>query len=321
MEVQSDRRMVLSVRSRLRGILSLRILIIACLVVLSCEGVWATTEFTCQTGQSCSVCHEDPEGGSTLTPKGQGFLEAGYSWDEEAMPSAWRHLVRLVVGFFHVVAAVMWFGAIFYVHLFIRPSSLTRGLPRRERVLGWVCIIVVAGTGTVLTLLRVHSLETFWTTTFGIVWLVKVGLFLVMLGIAAVTTTILHRRMVKAYEEAGKDPLALADGKEGRPAHIVFQGQLYDVSRSTLWTKGVHMGRHSAGADLTGAMADAPHGDEVLDRVNKLGKAVGRQRQGLPRASRIFVILSYVVLGCMLAILLCVAYWSWGPALVSTVGG
>jgi predicted heme/steroid binding protein/uncharacterized membrane protein len=237
------------------------------------------------------------------------------------MPSAWRHIVRLTVGFLHVLAAVVWFGAIFYVHLFIKPGSLTRGLPRRERVLGWICIIVVAATGAVLTLLRVHSLETFWNTTFGIVWMVKVALFLVMLAIAGVTTTILHRHMLKAYEEAGGDALAPADGKEGAPAHVVFQGELYDVSQSTLWANGVHMGRHFAGADLTDAMEEAPHGAEVLERVKKLGKAPAKHEKELPRASSIFVILSYVVLVCMLAILFCVAYWNWGPALVLFPGG
>ena len=28
----------------------------------------ATTEYSCQTGQACSYCHERPEGGGTLTP-------------------------------------------------------------------------------------------------------------------------------------------------------------------------------------------------------------------------------------------------------------
>ncbi len=138
-----------------------------------------------------------------------------------------------------------------------------------------------------------------------------------MLAIAAVATTTLHRRMRKAYEETTTDPLALADGKEGRPAHVGFQGQVYDVSQSRFWMQGVHMGRHFAGTDLTDAMADAPHGAEVFKRVNKIGKVQANHRKGLPRAGRIFVVLSYVVLGCMLAILFCVAYWNWGPALIT----
>lgn len=35
--------------------------------------VWATTEYTCLTGKSCSFCHENPNGGGILTSEGEDY--------------------------------------------------------------------------------------------------------------------------------------------------------------------------------------------------------------------------------------------------------
>ncbi len=85
-----------------------------------------------------------------------------------------------------------------------------------------------------------------------------------MLGIAAVVTTGLNKLMRAAREAA---EASISDGKQGRPVHFVYGGHLYDASESNQWAEGVHMGRHHAGADLSAAMADAPHDTGVLARV------------------------------------------------------
>jgi predicted heme/steroid binding protein len=61
------------------------------------------------------------------------------------------------------------------------------------------------------------------------------------------------------------------DGKEGRPAYIAFNGKIYDVSQSGLWDSGSHF-EHMAGMDLTEIFKDAPHGEEVLERVPVVGE-------------------------------------------------
>jgi predicted heme/steroid binding protein/uncharacterized membrane protein len=68
------------------------------------------------------------------------------------------------------------------------------------------------------------------------------------------------------------EDLAQADGHEGRPAYVVVDGRVYDVGRSKKWSKGVHMRRHKAGADLTADIKSAPHGAEVLGNVDLLGE-------------------------------------------------
>ena len=64
------------------------------------------------------------------------------------------------------------------------------------------------------------------------------------------------------------------DGKGGKPAYIAYKGKVYDVSESSLWLDGDHLGMHQAGKDLTEDMELAPHGDEVLERAKLIGVLV-----------------------------------------------
>jgi predicted heme/steroid binding protein/uncharacterized membrane protein len=64
------------------------------------------------------------------------------------------------------------------------------------------------------------------------------------------------------------------DGKDGKPVYVAFEGSVYDVSGSLLWSEGRHMGLHSAGAELTGSIANAPHDREVLTRFPVVGELI-----------------------------------------------
>jgi predicted heme/steroid binding protein len=55
------------------------------------------------------------------------------------------------------------------------------------------------------------------------------------------------------------------DGKDGRPAYVVYEGVVYDVSESAMWDEGDHEGQHAAGHDLTAEHEDAPHDPYVTD--------------------------------------------------------
>jgi predicted heme/steroid binding protein/uncharacterized membrane protein len=72
-------------------------------------------------------------------------------------------------------------------------------------------------------------------------------------------------------DEYVREDLENHDGKEGRSAFAAVDGKIYDLSSSGLWKDGEHMGQHSAGQDLSEAIVGAPHGKEVLDRVEQIG--------------------------------------------------
>jgi predicted heme/steroid binding protein/uncharacterized membrane protein len=61
------------------------------------------------------------------------------------------------------------------------------------------------------------------------------------------------------------------NGKDEKPAYIAYKGHIYNVSKSKHWKNGTHMNSHMAGEDLTGAFYGAPHGEEVIERLEKVG--------------------------------------------------
>jgi predicted heme/steroid binding protein/uncharacterized membrane protein len=71
--------------------------------------------------------------------------------------------------------------------------------------------------------------------------------------------------------EMTSEELLSFNGKDGNPVYIAFQGKVYDVSKSPLWSKGLHMNRHPSGKDLSGEISAAPHGQEVFERYPQVG--------------------------------------------------
>lgn len=63
------------------------------------------------------------------------------------------------------------------------------------------------------------------------------------------------------------------NGRNGKPAYVGYKGKVYDVTESSQWLDGDHLG-HEAGQDLTDQMEIAPHSDEVMERMKKVGNLV-----------------------------------------------
>ena len=71
--------------------------------------------------------------------------------------------------------------------------------------------------------------------------------------------------------------LSSYNGKGGKPAYISFKGKVYDVTPSSQWLDGDHLG-HEAGQDLTDAMDIAPHGDEMLAKATPKEKKAAEDK-------------------------------------------
>jgi len=80
--------------------------------------------------------------------------------------------------------------------------------------------------------------------------------------------TVLGGSYMRKFTE---EELAQYDGRNGNPVYIGYKGKVYDVSNSFLWKGGRHQVFHSAGMDLTDALKQAPHGEEILKKFPIVG--------------------------------------------------
>lgn len=298
---------------------SIRLIILAAALLLVTAGhACATEEFARQTGKDCQSCHTNPLGGGELTAEGERFLSGLAASGTYRPMDALHKAGRLLAGYLHILAGVVWFGTIFYVHIILKPAYASKGLPRGELVLGWTCITVVGLTGVFLTYLRMPSPESFYATRFGVLLSVKILMYLMMAGTAALVTFVLGPRMKRRMEAVRKEggvytpgELHAFDGREGRPAFVAHNGVVYDLTGSRLWREGRHM-RHLAGGDMTEALGQAPHGPEKLEAFPRAGRlASGAQKPPPGRAKAVFYFVAYTNLALVFLILGVIALWRW----------
>ena len=68
-----------------------------------------------------------------------------------------------------------------------------------------------------------------------------------------------------------REELTLYNGKNGAPAYVAYKGKVYDASGSFQWENGRHRVLHNAGEDLTDALEQAPHSEDMLERLPMVG--------------------------------------------------
>ncbi len=281
----------------------------------------ATEQFAMKTGLPCAFCHENPSGGGTLTTAGQRYktMLSG----KIKPPSPVKDTARFIIGYLHILAGIIWFGAIFYVHIILKPAYAARGLPKGELALGWAGTIIVGVTGLFLTISVMPSFGAFFHSRFGILLSIKIFLYLIMASSAAIVTFVIGPRLkkrlaAKAAPAAGggnigftPETLSNFDGRDGRKACAAVNGIVYDLSESPLWKNGKHA-RHIAGMDLTTAIKQAPHGPEKLDNFPKAGVLnIPLPSNNKPRAA--FYLLAYTNLTAIFLVIAIIALWRWWP--------
>jgi predicted heme/steroid binding protein/uncharacterized membrane protein len=280
----------------------------------------ATPEYARQTGFECKQCHVDVIGGGPLTQEGKNFLQDMKLKGLYRPLTTAQHIVRLIIGYLHLVAAIVWFGTIMYVHILLKPAYASKGLPKGELRLGWLSMISLLITGTLLTIARIPSLEMFYTTRFGILLSIKIFLYLIMLSSAIVVTVFIGPRLRKqktltAALESGActlDGLCQFDGREGRPAYIAYKGIIYDVTTSRLWKNGSHVMKHAAGNDLTNILKTAPHGEDKILAMPQVGRLLTTgEKPKQPFHMRLFYFFAYMNLALVFIITFVIALWRW----------
>ncbi len=288
----------------------------------------ATPEFAQKTGLECTECHINPAGGRPLNERGNAYLKELQAKQHYKPLTSAQKIVRLLIGYLHMMAAITWFGAIIYVHLLLKPSYAAKGLPRGELRLGWISMVIVLITGTLLTIARMSSWQAFYTSRFGILLSIKILLFAIMFLSALIVTVFIGPRLraerkngtlliselkkLEASHFFSQDELAMFDGKEGRPAYVAYKGVVYDVSQSRLWKDGSHLRKHNAGLDMTDILKTAPHTEEKILAMPVAGNLIlTAEKPLLPFHVRLFYFFARMNLVFTFIIVFIVALWRW----------
>jgi predicted heme/steroid binding protein/uncharacterized membrane protein len=303
------------------GRLFTTIILTTYIILIAPPATFATPEYAKETGKECSVCHVDAIGGGGLTHAGEAYLEELKTKGLYRQLSLTQRVVRLLVGYLHMISAIIWFGTIMYVHILLKPAYASKGLPKGELRLGWLSMIVIIVTGTLLTIARMPSWGAFYTTRFGILLTIKICLFLIMLSSAVVVTLYIGPRLRKKLKsplaaimsrDMTPDQLGAYDGKEGRPACFAYKGLVYDVTSSRLWKNGMHLMKHAAGNDLTEMLKNAPHGEDKVLAMLQVGMLTAPDHKPRrPFHERLFYFFAYMNLVLVFVIVFVISLWRW----------
>ncbi|MBI5196355.1 MAG: CopD family protein [Nitrospirae bacterium] len=281
---------------------------------------FATEEYAEQTGRQCSECHIDAAGGGRLTKAGEDFINDLKIKGFYRPLKKSQKIVRFIIGYFHIMTGVVWFGTILYVHLILKPAYAAKGLPKGELILGWISIIIMAITGALLTIARIPSWEMLFHTRFGLLLMTKIFLFLIMASTAVIATFIIgpklrKRRQLEIQQDKQDltiEELSQCDGKDGRPACFAYKGIIYNVTNSKLWKDGSHLRKHSAGSNLTDVLKTAPHGEEKIFSLPQAGRLLSVM--GKPEKSiheKVFYFFAYMNLVLIFLVVFVIALWRW----------
>jgi predicted heme/steroid binding protein len=280
----------------------------------------ATPEYADQTKLECQTCHVEATGGK-LTKAGKDFREDLRIKGQYRPLSLFQRVIRLIIGYLHLLTAIAWFGTILYVHILLKPAYAAKGLPKGELILGWLGITLLTITGVPLTIARIPAWNAFTTTKFGILLSIKIILFAIMVSTAAIVTFIIgpklrKRRSQPMLEKRTKftlQDLSQFDGGEKRPAYIAYKERIYDVSSSKLWVEGNHVRKHLAGNDLTDALKTAPHGEEKVLQMPQVGELISSETKAQKAFhERVFYFMAYMNLVFVFLITFIIALWRWG---------
>lgn len=286
-----------------------------------------TEELAEKTGKSCKFCHLDPSGGGELTKAGKDFF-LKISTNSKDKPKKivqsgrkrFLHYVYFIAGYLHILTAILWFGTILYVHIVLKPSYASHGLPRGEVQIGLISMAIMAVTGTILSINRIPSISVLFETRFGILLMVKIFLFLVMVCSALYVILFIGPKLrIKREEDHFElkkdftvDDLMIFNGTEDRAAYIAYKDKIYDVTKSELWQNGTHFGKHHAGTDLTEMLKQAPHGEEKILAVPHIGKLLPTKTKKVwSRYEKSFYFIAYMNLALVFLITLILALWRW----------
>ncbi len=271
-----------------------RLAIVAALIALAPpmpDEAHATQIFADQTGKNCDYCHIGRPDNLEFTTDGNLFVQnyyrlpgVGDGASKTGLAAALERKIRHLLLAVHAAAAVALAGTAIFFGFVPRPLA-HEDLPQGERKFIWTSMGLAILCGGLLVPFVYQPEADFWHSTYG----TFLGLKIVLTNLLVLLMTarlIVARQTAGIRKEAGlflalphfslSQAFSPADlrhfnGRKGRRALIAYQGKVYDVTDARHWNDGIHMNKHAAGADLTGAIAAAPHGEAVLRAAKEVG--------------------------------------------------
>ncbi len=261
------------------------------LTPLLAEEARATQIFADQTGKNCDHCHVGRPDDLEFTADGNLFVQNYYQFPsivngpaKSGMGALVERSLRRLLLAVHAAAAVALAGAAIFFGFVARPLA-REDLPAAERKFLWVSMGLAIGCGVLLVPFVFVPGNDFWHSRYGTYLGLKIVLtnmlvLLVTIRLIVARQTAQRRKEAEAFlanpdfarfKVFSSGDLKLFNGRKGRRALIALKGKVYEVTGSGNWQNGLHLNKHSAGADLTGAIAAAPHGEAVLKAVKEVG--------------------------------------------------
>jgi copper transport protein len=141
------------------------------------------------TGLAIAVAWRVPAGRAGVGVAGLGA--AASMWVDVASSHAGAQapvVANLLIQWVHIVASAVWIGGLLMLILAVRgePSELKGAAVRRFSTTAGIAIVLVALTGTFRAVIEIGSIGQLFGTSFGVLVLVKVALFLVLAGLGAI---------------------------------------------------------------------------------------------------------------------------------------
>jgi predicted heme/steroid binding protein len=306
------------------------VILVGCSLLAAGQAL-ALPEYASRTGKPCDYCHST---GGAFTPEGEAFRDAGYQLPSEArtpdgadspegeaagggvgegaepqegasvllsLPQWLRSILRGA----HLLAALVWLGAMVSVFLVQRTQIADTGIPAAYIKLAWPAIAVVGLSGLPLALGMVSDSGMLTASRWGQILLAKIVLYLGFVFIAGSATFVVSPRLRRLAEQTRPARSQEQFKAQGRIT-VLYRGRVYDVTGSRLWPEGRHARRHDAWQDLTTSLEKAPHGTEVFARFQLLEDA---GEQGPLAVKRLFIAMMALSVVLALSAVFLLAIW------------
>jgi copper transport protein len=195
-----------------------------------------------------------------------------YSGHGGSAPTWWGPLID----YLHLLANGVWLGSLMCLAVVVIPALLTRSSRERQGYLAasiaafsipaLLAVAFVIVTGPLNATVRMTSIEQLWTTPYGILLLVKAGLFLGMAAISYYHAFVLRPRLVELTQATGVTESGSPPAANGRLSRVPIIGKVARELGSEVLTRA----SPSAISSLSGGLALSPGGTELAEKATEL---------------------------------------------------